>query len=118
MSVLSDPRIGQALSNLPDYLGSHVRVSLAALLLGLVVSLPLAVLARNRPFLRGTLLAVASIVITYLVQRSGATNAFFDTFVAVASCVVIGYLASWVFPDRRPDRDLTGLTLFGQRTRV
>jgi osmoprotectant transport system substrate-binding protein/osmoprotectant transport system permease protein len=60
----SDPRIAQALNYLPDYLGNHVRVSLAALLLGLIVSLPLAVLARNRPFLRGALLAAASIVQT------------------------------------------------------
>ena len=64
MSIFSDPRIAQALGNLPDYLGSHVRVSVTALLLGLVVSLPLAVLARNRPFLRGVLLAAASIVQT------------------------------------------------------
>ena len=42
MSILADPRWGEALSHLPDYLGNHVRVSLAALALGLVVSLPLA----------------------------------------------------------------------------
>jgi osmoprotectant transport system permease protein len=64
MSLVSDPRIAQALSYLPDYLGSHVRVSVSALVLGLIVSLPLAVIARNRPFLRGSLLAVASIVQT------------------------------------------------------
>ena len=64
MSLVSDPRIAQALSYLPDYLGSHVRVSLTALILGLIVSLPLAILARDRPLLRGTLLAAASIVQT------------------------------------------------------
>ena len=64
MSLVSDPRIAQALSYLPDYLGSHVRVSLTALILGLIVSLPLAILARGRPVLRGILLAIASIVQT------------------------------------------------------
>ena len=64
MSLVSDPRIAQALGYLPDYLGSHVRVSVTALLLGLVVSLPLAILARDRPVLRAILLAAASIVQT------------------------------------------------------
>lgn len=64
MTLLSDPRIIQALGTLPDYLGSHVRVSVTALALGLFVSLPLAVLARNRPALRNVLLALASIVQT------------------------------------------------------
>ncbi len=64
MSLASDPRWGEALSHLPDYLGSHVRVSLAALALGLIVSLPLAILTRNRPAARSVLLALASIVQT------------------------------------------------------
>ncbi|HEY0851563.1 MAG TPA: ABC transporter permease/substrate-binding protein [Bradyrhizobium sp.] len=64
MSLLTDPRWGEALAHLPDYLGSHVRVSVTALALGLAVSLPLAILSRNRPLLRGTLLGFASIVQT------------------------------------------------------
>jgi osmoprotectant transport system permease protein len=64
MSMLADPRWSEALSHLPDYLGSHVRVSLAALALGLAVSLPLAIAARQRPALRGALLGLASIVQT------------------------------------------------------
>jgi osmoprotectant transport system permease protein len=64
MSLLSDPRWGEALAHLPDYLGHHVRVSLAALALGLIVSLPLAIIARNAPLLRGMLLGFASIVQT------------------------------------------------------
>ena len=62
MSLLSDPRLSEAAGHLPDYLGNHLRVSIAALALGLAVSLPLAILARNRPVMRGALLAVASIV--------------------------------------------------------
>ena len=64
MSLLADPRWGEALAHLPDYLGNHVRVSLAALALGLAVSLPLAILTRNRPAPRAILLAIASIVQT------------------------------------------------------
>lgn len=64
MSLLNDPRWSQALGHLPDYLGSHVRVSLAALALGLIVSLPLAIFARHRPIWRAALLGIASIVQT------------------------------------------------------
>ncbi len=64
MSLLTDPRWGEALTHLPDYLGNHVRVAVTALALGLAVSLPLAILSRNRPLLRGTLLGLASIVQT------------------------------------------------------
>ena len=61
---MSDPRWSEALAHLPDYLGNHVRVSVAALALGLLISMPLAIIARNRPVLRGTLLGLASIVQT------------------------------------------------------
>jgi osmoprotectant transport system permease protein len=64
MSFLSDPRWGEAFAHLPDYLGNHVRVSVTALALGLAVSLPLAIIARNRPAMRGALLGFASIVQT------------------------------------------------------
>jgi osmoprotectant transport system permease protein len=64
MSLFSDPRWHEAMTHLPDYLGNHVRVSVTALALGLLVSLPLAIVARNRPLLRGALLGFASIVQT------------------------------------------------------
>ena len=64
MSFFTDPRWHEALTHLPDYLGNHVRVSVAALALGLLISLPLAVASRNRPVLRSTLLGFASIVQT------------------------------------------------------
>ena len=64
MSLFSDPRWSEALAHLPDYLGNHVRVSVTALALGLAVSLPLAIAARNRPLMRGALLGLASIVQT------------------------------------------------------
>jgi osmoprotectant transport system permease protein len=64
MNLFADPRWGEALAHLPDYLGNHVRVSVAALALGLVVSLPLAIAVRNAPVMRGVLLGLASIVQT------------------------------------------------------
>src|SRR6204780_1472984 len=64
MNLFSDPRWSEASAHLPDYLGNHVRVSVTALALGLLVSLPLAVAARNRPIMRGALLGLASIVQT------------------------------------------------------
>src|SRR5712671_1877180 len=64
MSLFSDPRWSEALGHLPDYLGNHVRVSVTALTLGLLVSLPLAIFSRNHPVMRGALLGLASIVQT------------------------------------------------------
>ena len=62
--MMADPRWTEALTRLPDYLGSHLRVSIAALALGLLVSFPLALAVRNRPALRSLFLAAASIVQT------------------------------------------------------
>jgi osmoprotectant transport system permease protein len=59
-----DQRFVDAWTRLPDYLGSHVLVSVTALALGIAVSLPLALFARNRPGLRGLVLAVASVAQT------------------------------------------------------
>ena len=64
MSLFSDPRWSEALAHLPDYLGNHLRVSVTALALGLLVSLPLAIASRNRAVLRGALLGLASVVQT------------------------------------------------------
>ncbi|MGA8899985.1 ABC transporter permease/substrate-binding protein [Bradyrhizobium sp.] len=83
MSIFSDPRWGEALAHLPDYLGSHVRVSLAALVLGLLVSLPLAIAARNRPVMRGVLLGLASIVQT--VPGLALLALFYPLLLALAS---------------------------------
>jgi osmoprotectant transport system permease protein len=59
-----DARFADALARLPDFLGGHVLVSITALALGLGVSLPLAILSVRRPVLRGSLLAVASVIQT------------------------------------------------------
>ena len=59
-----DSRFADALARLPDYFGNHVLVSLAALLLGLAVSFPLAIASRRRPVLRAAVLTATSLVQT------------------------------------------------------
>ena len=58
------PALQQAFALLPNYLASHLLVSLAALLLGAAISLPLAVLASRNATLRWPLLAFASFIQT------------------------------------------------------
>jgi osmoprotectant transport system permease protein len=58
------PQLTEALARLPAYLGGHVAVSVTALLIGLAISLPLALIATRRPALRNVLLGAASVVQT------------------------------------------------------
>jgi osmoprotectant transport system permease protein len=60
----SDGRFADALARLPDYLGQHVVISVTALVLGLAISLPLAILATRHARLRWPLLAFASVIQT------------------------------------------------------
>lgn len=57
-------RIAQAFALLPDYLAWHVVLSASALLLGLVISLPLAVAASRSARLRWPVLAFAGLIQT------------------------------------------------------
>lgn len=61
---MTSARLAEALARLPDYLGNHVLVSMTALAIGLIVSLPLAFASLRRPVLRDTLLVVTSVVQT------------------------------------------------------
>ena len=61
---MMDQRVSEALARLPDYLGSHIEVSVTALAIGLAISFPLALLSRTRPALRTTLLGAASVIQT------------------------------------------------------
>jgi len=54
----------EAWSNLPDFLSWHVLLSVSALALGLLISLPLAVLATRNRVLRGGALTFASLIQT------------------------------------------------------
>jgi osmoprotectant transport system permease protein len=59
-----DERIRSALELLPSYLGQHVILSASALVLGVVLSLPLSVIAAHRPGVRWPVLAAASLIQT------------------------------------------------------
>ncbi|WP_298259043.1 ABC transporter permease/substrate-binding protein [Bradyrhizobium sp.] len=83
VSFLADPRWGEAWTHLGDYLGSHVRVSITAIALGLAVSLPLAIIARDRPLMRRVLLSLASIVQT--VPGLALLALFYPLLLAAAS---------------------------------
>jgi osmoprotectant transport system permease protein len=60
----TDSAIDAAFTRLPDYLGQHVLLSVSAILLGCLISLPLAMLGYRTPWLRGPLLGVAGIIQT------------------------------------------------------
>jgi osmoprotectant transport system permease protein len=57
-------RLAAALALLPEYLGWHVLLSFSALVLGVAISLPLAVAASRSPRLRWPVLAGASLIQT------------------------------------------------------
>src|ERR1700754_3845888 len=100
MSLFSDPRWYETLDHLPDYLGNHVRVSVTALALGLLVSLPLALIARNRPLMRATLLGFASIVQT--VPGLALLALFYPLLLAIAALTLswfgVGFSAFGFLP--------------------
>ena len=53
-----------ALVDLPDYLGWHVLLSVSAILIGIAVSIPIAIVPLRSSVLRGTTLGVASVIQT------------------------------------------------------
>ena len=109
MSLFSDPRWHEALAHLPDYLGNHVRVSVTALALGLLVSLPLAIAARNRPVLRGALLGLASIVQT---MPGLALLALFYPLLLALAALSLALVRIWLFRVRLPARGAGAGALF------
>ena len=56
--------------------------------------------------------AVVSIAVTWWVQNFTATNVFLHGFVAVGTCVIVGYAASFCFRARRPAESSDVLTLW------
>jgi osmoprotectant transport system permease protein len=73
------------------YLGEHVRLTVGAVVLGALIALPLALLARRSRFLSGTVLAASTIVYTI---PSLAMFAFIFPFAGLsATTVLIGLVA-------------------------
>ena len=106
-----DSRLADAWARLPDYLGSHVLVSVTALAIGLGVSLPLAILSMRRPVLRGGLLMVASVVQT--IPGIALLALFYPLLLAIAALSerlfgaafsALGFLPAVLALARRRDR--------------
>lgn len=64
MSDQTAEQLAQAWANLPEYLGRHIQLSVTALLLGIAISLPLAVWAGRNRVLRWYALTAAGIIQT------------------------------------------------------
>ena len=56
--------------------------------------------------------ALTSVAVTWVVQNYTAMSAFLHGFVAVASCIVVGYAASLAFGRAAKERNLAGLTVW------
>lgn len=74
------------------YLGEHVRLTVGAVLIGTVIALPLAVLARRSRFLAGPVLTLSTIVYTI---PSLAMFAFLFPFTGLSSNTVLVGLAAY-----------------------
>src|ERR1700680_1056114 len=59
-----NPQLADAMARMPEYLGAHVLLSVSALSLGLLLSLPLALLGVRSPKLRWLLLGAAGVIQT------------------------------------------------------
>ena len=59
--------------------------------------------------------AISSVFVTWFVQNYTTANAFLHVFVAVSSCMIIGYVASLVVGRNEAKKDLLGLTVWDRR---
>ena len=59
---------------------------------------------------------LTSVLVTWLVQTFTSTSAFLHGFVAVASCMLVGYLASLCCAGSAVQKNLSGLTVWDRRS--
>lgn len=99
---------------LPNYLGGHMLISLAALTVGLGISLPLGILATRRPRLAEWALGAASVVQTVpslallalMVPLLGGRIGFLPAFLALTLYSLLPILANTVIGIQGVDADL------------
>ncbi len=92
------------LSRLPDYLGGHMLISITALLVGLLLSIPLGIAASRRPKLAEWLLGIAGILQTVptvallaiMVPVMGGMIGFAPAFVALMLYSILPILANTI----------------------
>jgi SSS family transporter len=61
--------------------------------------------------------ALASIVITWWAQNHTTASVFFHGFIAISSCMAVGYFASLLFGGRNTAKNLQGLTMWDARAK-
>lgn len=96
--------LAEPLAALPNYLGGHLRLSLAAILAGLAISLPLGVFAAHRPAVGGPALGLASTLQTIpslallalMVPLLGGTIGFAPAFIALTLYAVLPTLRNTI----------------------
>jgi len=108
-------RWSELLSNLPDYLGGHMVLSLTALAVGLFISLPLGIVASHRPRLAEWTLSIAGVIQTVpslallalMVPLLGGLIGFVPALIALTLYSVLPILANTVIGIRGVDPALT-----------
>jgi osmoprotectant transport system permease protein len=103
-----DERIAAALHLLPDYLSRHVLLCAAALALGVMLALPLAILSARHPRVRVPVLAAASLVQT--VPGLALLALFYPLLLGLSS--VTGPLLGFALPALGFLPSLLALTLY------
>jgi osmoprotectant transport system permease protein len=91
MSGQTAAKLVQAWENLPDYLGQHIQISLVSLILGIAISLPLAIWAGRSRLLRWYALTAASIIQT--IPSIALLALFYPLLLGVA--YVTGEVLGW-----------------------
>ncbi len=104
-----DERVAGALRLLPDYLGQHVLLSASSLLLGLAVSAPLVVLARNSARVRWPVLTFVSVIRTV---PSLALLALFYPLLLALSSLSLEAVRAWSYAALGFLPSLLALTLY------
>jgi osmoprotectant transport system permease protein len=103
MQSMTD-KLEYLLSRLPDYLGGHMLISITALVVGLVLSVPLGIAASRRPKLAEWLLGIAGILQTVptvallaiMVPVMGGAIGFAPAFVALMLYSILPILANTI----------------------
>ncbi len=111
--------LAEILSDLPDYLGKHMLLSMAALVVGLATSIPLGVAAVRRPRLAEVMLSIAGVVQTVpslallalMVPLLGRRIGFPPAFLALTFYSVLPILSATIVGIRGVDPSMTEAAL-------
>ena len=111
--------LAEILSDLPAYLGGHMLLSMAALVVGLATSIPLGVAAVRRPRLAEMMLSIAGVVQTVpslallalMVPLLGGRIGFLPAFLALTLYSVLPILSGTIVGIRGVDPSMTEAAL-------